>query len=187
MALSKDELLGSLSRYLASRGEFNTLTILCASNIDVEYNEDCNSNTCGAVYLSTPLFLYDQLKFNTQHCAQVLLDTLREIPKSDIVSAHINPETIDDPDWREKSSKYLSGYINNADISFDEELLPVKHQNIIFRNMYSLNAHHALKEMNITFSSLPLLVLNEKSIRPDFIIYKNDKSIVLSVGKVIPP
>ncbi len=105
---------------------------------------------------------------------------------NDVLIVHITTELDEDPDWREKVHRHLSGEgITNQGRVRSDNIATLQQDGLLFRSRPEILFYQALRRSGIAFAPLSV-VLNgsmegPRRIEPDFVLYKFGLTMVVEI------
>lgn len=165
----------------AADGAAREVAILTYSTPDLDETRWDNWNggtTFYTLQLHAPINLYSQIEQNKEDIEKTIENKIEVFfPKqsTDILEAiSIIPATINDPQWRDKASAWLSGdKVTNQGRVRSDNVAPLTQDGLLFRSRPEINFYIALKSTGVSFAPLPVVIRGGDSysrIEPDFFL-----------------
>lgn len=187
-----EPILGTLARLFATAGAAKEVAILTYSSPELAETHWDNWNggtTYYTLFLYVPLLLYPQIASSIEDLqksieikAKIFLDGFQ----NDILSGvKIIPAVVEDPQWREKATAWLSGNkITNQGRVRSDNVAPLSSDGLLFRSKPEIHLYKALKANEISFAPLPVFIRGGQTysrIEPDFVIIHKGITMVVEV------
>ncbi|EGR3967478.1 hypothetical protein DDN11_17870 [Vibrio cholerae] len=97
----------------------------------------------------------------------------------------IIPAVLEDPQWRDKASAWLSGSkITNQGRVRSDNVAPLTADGLLFRSQPEIHFYRALKSEGVSFSPLPVFIRGGQTysrIEPDFVIVHHGITMVVEI------
>lgn len=141
------------------------------------------------LYLHVPLTLYQQIEGDItmiegaiEAKAQVFLGKFKD---DKLTSVKIIPAVIEDMQWREKATAWLTGEkVSNQGRVRSDNVAPLSADGLLFRSQPEIHFYRALKAAGVSFAPLPVFVRGGESysrLEPDFVIIKSGIVMVVEI------
>lgn len=188
-----NNILGTLARIYAKKGDAKKVAVLAISKHEIEYHDGGYFNNEEyhrfKLNLELPLPIYTSLKSEINELQNDFLtdlsDLLRKYSNEDIFSIEIFPKIIEDVDWKEKATIWLEGgKINNQGRVRSDNIASRICDGLLFRSNPEILLYKSLKKMGVTFAPLPVFLRGGKTykrIEPDFFVVKDGVSMIIEV------
>ena len=187
-----ESILGTLARLFASEGaakEVAVLTYSAPELVETHYDNWNNGTTSYSLYLRVPLNLYPQLQGGMGLIEEAILQKaqifLDQFPNDHLTQVKIVPAVVEDPQWRDKASAWLTGEkLTNQGRVRSGNVAPLTVDGLLFRFQPEIHLYRSLKALGISFAPLPVFVRGGeayKRIEPDFFLMHGGIAMVVEV------
>ncbi len=187
-----ESILGTLARFFAAKGAAREVAVLTYSSPEVKesYYDNWNGGTTHyTLYLHVPINLYPQLESDLAEIENTILDNavvfLSNFDNEILSTVKIIPAVLEDPQWRDKASAWLSGSkITNQGRVRSDNVAPLTTDGLLFRSQPEIHFYRALKSEGISFSPLPVFIRGGQMysrIEPDFVIVHHGITMVVEI------
>ncbi|EKO3559356.1 hypothetical protein HJA72_000021 [Vibrio fluvialis] len=187
-----ESILGTLARLFAAKGAAREVAVLTYSSPEVKesYYDNWNGGTTHyTLYLHVPINLYPQLESDLAEIENAILENagvfLSNFENDILSTVKIIPAVLEDPQWRDKASAWLSGSkITNQGRVRSDNVAPLTTDGLLFRSQPEIHFYRALKSEGVSFSPLPVFIRGGQSysrIEPDFVIVHNGITMVVEI------
>jgi hypothetical protein len=187
-----EAILGTLARLFAADAAAKEVAVLTYSTpeiVETDYDNWNSGTTSYTLYLHVPLSLYPQLVEGLGNIEQAILDKaqifLGKFQNDNLSCVKIIPAVVDDPQWREKATAWLSGSkITNQGRVRSDNVAPLTADGLLFRSQPEIHLYRALKAIGVSFAPLPVFIRGGESysrIEPDFVIIHSGITLVVEV------
>jgi hypothetical protein len=130
-------------------------------------------------WLSVPQAVFNSIIDRIQDLEKELREQaevlLRTKPGVFLENFIIEPENVDNPNWRLDAKKWLRGEgVNNQGRVRSNNIAPYPKDGLLFRSKAEINLYDALKTRAITFAPLPVFIRGGDDYRrtePDFVVF----------------
>lgn len=187
-----EAVLGTLARLFASEGKAREVAVLTYSSpdlVETGYDNWNGGQTTYSLYLHVPLNLYSQLQEHLETIGEAICSKaqvfLQQFPNDHLTEVKIVPAVVEDPQWREKATAWLSGEkVSNQGRVRSDNVAPLAVDGLLFRSQPEIHLYRALKALGVSFAPLPVFVRGGDSYRriePDFFLVYGGITIVVEV------
>lgn len=187
-----ESILGALARLFAAEGSAREVAILTYSTpeiIKTGYDNWNGGTTAYSLFLHVPLNLYPQLQEGLGLLQQTICDKaqvfLERFPDDHLTEVKIVPAVVEDEQWREKATTWLSGSkVSNQGRVRSNNVAPLTVDGLLFRSQAEIHFYRALKAIGVSFAPLAVFVRGGESYRriePDFFIVIGGIAVVVEV------
>ncbi|EKO3421176.1 hypothetical protein NXE12_001535 [Vibrio fluvialis] len=187
-----ESILGTLARLFAAKGAAREVAVLTYSSPEVKesYYDNWNGGTTHyTLYLHVPINLYPQLESDLAEIENAILENtsvfLSNFENDILSTVKIIPAVLEDPQWRDKASAWLSGSkITNQGRVRSDNVAPLTTDGLLFRSQPEIHFYRALKSEGVSFSPLPVFIRGGQTysrIEPDFVIVHNGITMVVEI------
>ncbi|SKC31387.1 hypothetical protein CZ809_00865 [Photobacterium piscicola] len=187
-----ESILGTLARLFAAKGAAREVAVLTYSSPEVKETLYDNWNggiTQYTLYLHVPINLYPQLESDLAEIENTILQNagvfLSNFENDILSNVKIIPAVLEDPQWRDKASAWLSGSkITNQGRVRSDNVAPLTTDGLLFRSQPEIHFYRALKSEGVSFSPLPVFIRGGQvysRIEPDFVIVHNGITMVVEI------
>jgi hypothetical protein len=184
--------LGTLARLFAAEGAAQEVAVLTYSKPEVvesHYDNWNGGTTYYSLILEVPLNLYPQIESRKAELEAVIFKKLEIIvsktPADAFGAVRISPAILEDPQWREKATAWLSGSkVSNQGRVRSDNVAPLTTDGLIFRSQPEIHMYKAFKSKGISFAPLPVFVrggADYRRIEPDFVLIQRGIMMVVEV------
>ena len=187
-----ESILGTLARLFAAKGAAREVALLTYSSPEIKesYYDNWNGGTTHyTLYLHVPINLYPQLESDLVEIENAILENagvfLSNFENDILSTVKIIPAVLEDPQWRDKASAWLSGSkITNQGRVRSDNVAPLTTDGLLFRSQPEIHFYRALKSEGVSFSPLPVFIRGGQTysrIEPDFVIVHNGITMVVEI------
>lgn len=187
-----ESILGTLARLFAAKGAAREVAVLTYSSPEVKesYYDNWNGGTTHyTLYLHVPINLYPQLESDLPEIENTILENagvfLSNFDNDILSTVKIIPAVLEDPQWRDKASAWLSGSkITNQGRVRSDNVAPLTADGLLFRSQPEIHFYRALKSEGVSFSPLPVFIRGGQTysrIEPDFVIVHHGITMVVEI------
>lgn len=187
-----ESILGTLARLFAAKGAAREVAVLTYSSPEVKESHYDNWNggtTHYTLYLHVPINLYPQLESDLAEIENTILENagvfLSNFENDKLSTVKIIPAVLEDPQWRDKASAWLSGSkITNQGRVRSDNVAPLTADGLLFRSQPEIHFYRALKSEGVSFSPLPVFIRGGQTysrIEPDFVIVHHGITMVVEI------
>ncbi|EGR2498623.1 TPA: hypothetical protein ACGG8D_003572 [Vibrio cholerae] len=187
-----ESILGTLARLFAAKGAAREVAVLTYSSPEVKesYYDNWNGGTTHyTLYLHVPINLYPQLESDLAEIENTILENagvfLSNFENDKLSTVKIIPAVLEDPQWRDKASAWLSGSkITNQGRVRSDNVAPLTADGLLFRSQPEIHFYRALKSEGVSFSPLPVFIRGGQTysrIEPDFVIVHHGITMVVEI------
>lgn len=187
-----EAILGSLARLFAAEGKAREVAVLTYSQpelVQTDYDNMDGGTTFYTLFLHVALSLYPQLEANRESIEEAIAKKaqifLEKFSRDVLQYVKIVPAVVEDAQWREKASAWLSGErVSNQGRVRSDNVAPLSADGLLFRSQPEIHFYRALKAAGVSFAPLPVFVRGGESysrLEPDFIIVKSGIVMVVEV------
>jgi hypothetical protein len=188
-----EPVLGTLASLFAAENSDIEVAILTYSSpeiVEVSYDNWNGGTTTYALYLHLQFHIYRRLQEKLEIVENTILDKAQPfvekfLPNAQLVQVKIVPAVIENPQWREKASKWLSGNkISNQGRVRSDNIASLSEDGLLFRSQPEIYLYQALKAIGVPFAPLPVFVKGGTDylrIEPDFVIVSQGITLVVEV------
>ena len=185
-----ESILGTLARMFAADGAAREVALLTYSTPelgDARHDNWNGGSTFYTLILHAPINLYTQIAEDKEEIEKSIGNKielfLQKNSNEYLDGVSIIPTAIDDPQWREKATAWLSGSkVSNQGRVRSDNVAPLTQDGLLFRSRPEIHFYKALKSTGISFAPLPVVIRGGDSysrIEPDFLLIH--KGIVMVV------
>ena len=190
-----DKFLATLARLFAQKGASAEVAVLTLGRPTCEktgYDNWDGGINIYTITLTVPQSLYNQVADRRETVEKSFKDEsaqlMRRYPGIWLGEFIIMPEMADDPDWRNKARRWLSGEtVSNQGRVRSDNVAPYEVDGLLFRSQPEINLYRALKDRSISFAPLPVFIRGgelRRRAEPDFVIlYRGQVLVVELDGK----
>lgn len=190
--INPESVLGTIARLFAAEGAQLEVAVLTYSNPEIQetdYDSWNGGTTFFSLYLQVPINLYPQLESEKERLEKSISEKLAiflQAQENDVLSnVKIVPAVVDDPQWREKASAWLTGAkLTNQGRVRSSNVAPLAQDGLLFRSQPEIYLYKALKSLGVSFAPLPVFIRGGESysrIEPDFFLVHKGISLVVEV------
>lgn len=187
-----DKFLAALARLFAHKGSSQEVAVLTLSHATSEHTGHDNWDGGTEIYtitLEVPQHLYHQILDRRETIEKNLQDESAQLMRRYsgiwLGGFVIVPEMRDDPEWRNKAKRWLSGdSLSNQGRVRSDSVAPYQADGLLFRSRPEINLYRALKGRGISFAPLPVFIRGGelyRRVEPDFVILNQGRVIVLEL------
>ncbi|EGR0319946.1 hypothetical protein VDT04_003503 [Vibrio cholerae] len=187
-----ESILGTLARLFAAKGAAREVAVLTYSSPEVKesyYDNWSGGTTHYTLYLHVPINLYPQLESDLAEIENTILENagvfLSNFENDKLSTVKIIPAVLEDPQWRDKASAWLSGSkITNQGRVRSDNVAPLTADGLLFRSQPEIHFYRALKSEGVSFSPLPVFIRGGQTysrIEPDFVIVHHGITMVVEI------
>ena len=187
-----DQFLAALARLFAHQGGSAEVAVLTLGTPTCEQTDHDNWDGGTDIYtvtLEVPQSLYNQVAGQRETLEKSLQDQssqlLRRYPGTWLGGFVILPEMRDDPEWRHKARRWLSGEaVSNQGRVRSDAVAPYQADGLLFRSQPEIHLYRALKGRGIAFAPLPVFIRGGelyRRVEPDFVIFHQGRLVVLEL------
>lgn len=187
-----ESILGTLARLFAADGAAREVAVLTYSTpelLQTDYDNWNGGITSYTLLLHIQLSLYPQLQDGMGRIEQAICDKaqvfLEQFPNDHLTQVKIVPALVEDPQWREKATAWLTGdKLTNQGRVRSNNVAPLTVDGLLFRSQAEIHLYHALKALGVSFAPLPVFVRggqNYRRIEPDFFLMHGGIAMVVEV------
>ncbi|MHC8381311.1 hypothetical protein [Pseudomonas sp. LB3P14] len=131
--------------------------------VESHYDNWNGGTTYYILILQVPLNLYPQIESRKEELEAILFKKLEIIvsktPSDAFCAVRISPAVVDDPQWREKATAWLSGSkISNRGRVRSDNVAPLTADGLIFRSQPEIQMYKAFKSIGLSFAPLPVFI-----------------------------
>lgn len=184
--------LGTLARLFAAEGAAQEVAVLTFSKPEVvesHYDNWNGGTTYYSLVMEVPLNLYPQIEPRKTELEAIIFKKLEVIvnknPSDAFCEVKISPAVVEDPQWREKATAWLSGSkVSNQGRVRSDNVAPLTADGLIFRSQPEIHMYKAFKSMGISFAPLPVFIRggsDYRRIEPDFVLIRKGIMMVVEV------
>ena len=110
---------------------------------------------------------------------------MRRYPGVELRGFYITSEMPDDPDWRNKARRWLSGEgLSNQGRVRSDNVAPYQADGLLFRSQPEIHLYRALMGRKISFAPLPVFIRGgelRRRVEPDFVIFHRGEVLVVEL------
>ena len=186
-----DKFLATLARLFAHKGHSAEVAVLTLGRPTCEYlGESVGGLDLYAITLEVPPSLYNQVADHKLTLEGSLdgasAQLMGRYPGVDLRGFYITPEMPDDPEWRNKARRWLSGEtVSNQGRVRSDNVAPYEVDGLLFRSKPEIHLYRALKGRKISFAPLPVFIRGGepkyRRVEPDFVIFYRGRLLVLEL------
>jgi hypothetical protein len=188
-----DKFLATLARLFAQKGASAEVTVLTHGRRTCEKTGYGNYWDGGKNYytitLIVPQSLYNQVADRRETVEKSLNDEsaqlMRRYPAIGLDEFIIMPMMPDDPEWRNKARRWLSGEtVSNQGRVRSDNVAPYQEDGLLFRSEPEKFLYHALMGLKISFAPLAVFMRGGElrhRVEPDFFIFHEGQVLVLEL------
>jgi len=185
-------ILGTLARLFAAKGAAREVAVLTYSSPELKesYYDNWNGGTTHyTLFLHVPINLYPQLESELNDIESKILENtgafLSNFEHDILTAVRIIPAILEDPQWRDKASTWLSGSkVSNQGRVRSDNVAPLTTDGLLFRSQPEIHFYRALKSQGVSFAPLPVFIRGGESysrIEPDFVIIHHGITMVVEI------
>jgi hypothetical protein len=190
--INPESILGTVARLFAADGAQLEVAVLTYSNPEIQetgYDNWNGGTTYFSLFLQVPITLYPQLESEKGRLEKSISDKLEIFLQGQqneaLSNVNIVPAIVDDPQWREKASAWLTGAkLTNQGRVRSSNVAPLTQDGLLFRSQPEIYLYKALKAQGVSFAPLPVFIRGGDSysrIEPDFFLIHKGISLVVEV------
>jgi hypothetical protein len=187
-----EAILGSLARLFASEGKAKEVAVLTYSQpevVETGYDNWNGGISFYSLFLHVPLNLYPQIEGDRGAIEKAIVEKaqvfLEKFPGDKLTETKIVPTAVEDAQWREKATAWLSGEkVSNQGRVRSDNVAPLSADGLLFRSQPEIHLYRALKAVGVSFAPLPVFVRGGETysrLEPDFVIVKSGIVMVVEV------
>ena len=184
-----DKFLAALARLFAHKGASAEVAVLALGRPICEYlGESVGGMDLYTITLTVRPSLYNQVadrRLKVQGSLDRAPWNLWALPGVDFRGFYIMPEMPDDPEWRNKARRWLSGEtVSNQGRVRSENVAPYEVDGLLFRSKPEIHLYRALKGRKISVAPLPVFLRGGdlyRRVEPDFAILYRGRLVVLEL------
>jgi len=186
-----ESLLATAARLLVRQKHVAAASLLANAKSEVVHWEQNTWNGVQDIwrlFLSIPADVYVDLEGREDREREIdaaLEVAMEALSQSDHMQSKIITNLDEDPDWRHKINRHLSGEgITNQGRARSGHVATLEHDGLLFRSTMEIRFYNALKRSGVPFAPLSVVLhggIGYKRIEPDFVIYKQGIMLIVEI------
>ena len=186
-----DKFLAALASLFVHKGSSQEVAVLTfgQATCETEYSNWDGGTEIYTITLEVSQSLYNQVSDHREAIEKSLRDEsaqlMRRYPRTSLGGFVVALEMRDDPEWRSKAGRWLSGQeITNQGRVRSDSVAPCQADGLLFRSQPEIHLYRALKGRGIPFAPLPVFIRGGESYRrvePDFVVFHQGRVMVLEL------